>query len=204
MNKVKKDFVTKAIEKHRAWLRGDSPTTVSFCSKGLWRTNFRGEDLSYAVFAGSNLNAADFTDANLSFTDFRKTKLTKANFKGANLEGALFCGACLKEANFENAIFCRTDFRKADLTNTSIRKKDIPNCDLTGATLVGTKLHQKNSGMTFYLREKNGEVTLMVCKEEKQYTLLTITRKGTLRREKNLPEHLGFALDSEERIVLLN
>ena len=204
MNKVKKDFVDRAIKRHGAWLRGDSPTAVSFCSKGLWRTKFKGEDLSYAVFAGSNLKRADFTDANLSFADFRKTKLTKANFKGANLEGVLFCGSCLKEANFENANFCRTDFRKADLTDTNIRKGDVPNCDLTGAILVGTDLYQKDLRMFFSLRNENGEVILMVCKEEKQYALLTITRKGTLRREKGLPEHLGFVLDSEGRIVLLN
>ena len=52
--------------------------------------------------------------------------------------------------------------------------------------------------------EKDGEVTLMVCKKELQYALLTITRKGTLRREKGLPKHLKFNLDSEGRIVLLN
>ena len=44
----------------------------------------------------------------------------------------------------------------------------------------------------------------MLCKEEVKYALLTITRKGRLRREKGLPKHLGFALDSEGRIVLLN
>ena len=204
MNKMKKDSVEKAVERHAAWLGGNYPMGITFCYKGLWRTNFQGKDLSYAVFTGSNLKRANFTNANLSFVDFRKTNLARANFKGANLEGALFCGACLKDANFENANFCRTDFRKADLTNTNIKKEDVANCDLTGAILKGTSFNQKDSRMFFYLVEKEGEVTLVVCKAERYYALLTITRKGTLRREKDLPKHLGFDLDSKGRIVLLN
>lgn len=204
MIKMKKDSVTKAIERHAKWLGGDSPVGITLCRKGLWRTDFRGKDLSYAVFTGSNLKRANFSHANLSFADFRKANLTKVNFEGANLEGALFCGACLKGANFENANFCRTDFRQADLTDTNIKKENVPNCDLTKAVLVGTDLDQKDSRMFFYLMESKGEVTLMVHKEKVHYALLTITRKGTLRREKGLPEHLGFALDSEGRIVLLN
>ena len=204
MNKMKKDSVGRALNRHAAWLKGDHPTAVNFCSKGLWRTNFSGEDLSYAVFTGSNLKRADFSFTNLSFADFRKTNLTKANFTGADLEGTLFCGAYLKDAIFKDTVFDRTDFRKADLTNTKIRKEDIPNCDLTKAVLVGTELNQIDPRMTFYLKEENREVTLMVCKEQMDYALLTITRKGMLRREKNLPPHLGFSLDDEGRIILLN
>ena len=204
MNKMKKDSVEKAVERHAKWLEGDCPMGITFCRKGLWRTNFRGKDLSYAVFNGSNLKRANFSDANLSFADFRKTNLNGANFEGANLEGTLFCGACLKNANFENANFCRTDFRKADLTDTNIKKENVSDCDLTKAVLVGTDLGQKDSGMSFYLKDKDGEVTLMVCNEDVHYALLTITKKGTLRREKNIPAHLGFALNSEGRIVLLN
>ncbi len=193
-----------SVERHVGWLEGDCPTGIALCHKGLWRTNFRGKDLSCAVFTGSNLKGANFSDANLSFADFRKTNLTGANFDGANLEGTLFCGACLKEANFENANFCRTDFRKADLTNTNIKKENVSDCDLTKAVLVGTDLGQKDSRMSFYLMESKGEITLMVCEEDRHYVLLTITKKGTLRREKDIPAHLGFALDSEGRIVLLN
>ncbi|KKL12292.1 hypothetical protein LCGC14_2537230, partial [marine sediment metagenome] len=143
-------------------------------------------------------------NANLSFADFRKTNLTGANFEGANLEGALFCEACLKGANFRNVHFCRTDFRKADLTDTNIKKENVSDCDLTKAVLVGTDLGQKDSGMSFYLKEKDGEVTLMVRKEDRHHALLTITKKGTLRREKDIPPHLGFVLDNQGRIVLLN
>ncbi len=204
MNKMKKDSIEKAVERHAEWLEGDYSTGITLCLKGLWRTNFRGKDLSYAVFTGSNLKGANFSNANLSFADFRKTNLTGANFDGANLEGALFCGACLKRANFRNANFCRTDFRKANLTNTNIKKENVSDCDLTKAVLVGTDLDQKDPRMSFYLMENKGEVTLMVCKDEVHYALLTITKKGTLRREKGVPKHLGFALDSEGRIVLLN
>lgn len=204
MKKMKKDLVEKALNKHMSWLRGDHPTAVSFCFKGLWRTNFSGKDLSYAVFTGSNLKRADFSYTNLAFADLRKTNLTKADFTGANLEGTLFCEACLKEARFKDTAFDRTDFRKADLTNTNIKKEDIPHCDLTKAVLVGTELNQPDPRMIFYLMEEKGEVTLMVCKEERHYALLTITRKGTLRRERGVPKHLGFALDDKERIVLLN
>ncbi len=204
MNKMKKVSVEKAVERHAMWLEGDFPMGITFCRRGLWRTNFRGKDLSYAVFNGSNLKGANFSNANLSFADFRKTNLTKANFKGANLEATLFCGACLKDANFENANFCRTDFRKADLTNTNIKKENVSDCDLTKAVLVGTNLDQEDSRMSHYLMESKGEVTLMVCKEDVCYVLLTITKRGTLRREKGLPKHLGFALDDGGRIVLLN
>ena len=204
MRKMKKDTIEKAVERHVAWLEGNYPTGVSFCCKGLWRANFRETDLSYAIFTGSNLKRANFSNANLSYTDFRKTNLTRVNFAGANLAGALFCGACLNAANFENAIFSRTDFRKADLTNTNIKKGDVSGCDLTGAILTGTEVNQKDTRLSFYLMEENGEVILMVCKEGRHYGLLTITKKGTLRRERGVPLHLGFGLDSEGRIKLLN
>ena len=66
---------------------------------------------------------------------------------------------------------------------------------------------RKNEKIEFYLKEKNGAIMLMaVDKEYKQYhwSILGITKKGTLHLTKSIRPYLGLVLDKEGRIIVKN
>jgi len=59
----------------------------------------------------------------------------------------------------------------------------------------------------FYLKKKNGAVMLMtVDKKYKQYhwSILGITKEGTLHLTKSISPYLGLVLDKEGRIIVKN
>ena len=204
MKRMNKTLLEKTIEHHQKWLTGDHPVPANFCHKGLWRADFSGLSLTYANFAGANLKRVNFSGADLSYANFKSADLKAADFTGANLTGTVFLKANLERAKLEKVTMEHTDFREADLTKAHLTKGCEDNCDFTKANLTGTELQQEDNQMVYYLDEEDGKVHLKVAKNGTDYLLLTITRRGTLRRAKHLPEHLGIALDGEERIVLLN
>lgn len=204
MNRINMDLLKRTVEHHQKWLTGDYPTPANFCHKGLWRADFSGLNLSYANFVGANLKRVNFSGADLSYANFKRANLKAVNFTGANLTGTIFVSASMPQAQLKETTMERTDFNRADLTGAHLTEGCEQNCDFTKANLTGTCLSPNDSHMVFYLDEKDGEIHLMVTKERNSYLLLTITKAGTLRRAKNVPLHLGFHLDTEKRIALLN
>lgn len=204
MNRMNMVLLKRTVEHHQKWLTGEYPTPANFCHKGLWRADFSGLDLSYANFRGANLKKVNFSGANLSYANFKCANLKAVNFTGANLTGTIFMSASMPQARLKETTMERTDFNRADLTGAHLTKGCEQNCDFTKANLTGTCLSPNGSHMVFYLDEKDGEIHLMVTKRECNYLLLTITKAGTLRRARGVPKHLGFSLDGEGRIALLN
>jgi len=204
MKQMNPKLLERKIKKHQDWLIGESASQPDFCGASLRGIELPDSDLPYIDFSKSDLTGVVFYGANLEYADFRNAILDEVDFREANLKGARFNKASAKRADFRGAYFEDTDFSKANLEDAKIEKGAEENCNFSGANLTGTSLDPGSKKEVFYLEERDGEVHLMFTKNEDSHLLLTITREGKLRRAKNLPQDLGFDLDSEGRIRLFS
>lgn len=101
--KMSESEISRCLESHRLWLRGDplgvradfSRVDLSHCD--LSNTNLKRANLSWA-----DLRHADLSYADLSFSDFTLSDMSGANLECANLECTNLFSADLIGANLHN------------------------------------------------------------------------------------------------------
>lgn len=102
----------------------------------MFRTNFRGADLSRIELAGTHLVEADLTDATLINADLARSFCTRSNFLSAKLGGADLRGAKLDHVILTGADLSHTLFD----TNSDLGDAEIMQADLSGAHMAGVRL----------------------------------------------------------------
>jgi len=143
--------INSILEKHTAWLNGDSESGERADLKGanLKGANLRSADLRSADLRGANLWGADLWGADLKSADLRSADLRSANLRSANLWGADLKSADLKSADLWGADLWGADLwgadlRSADLRSADLRSADLWSADLKGADLKGADLRSAN------------------------------------------------------------
>jgi uncharacterized protein YjbI with pentapeptide repeats len=88
--------LTRMLESHAAWVRGESGgERANLCGTNLCHADLRGADLAGADLRGADLCRADLRNADLAGADLRYANLRGANLRRANLRRANLRGANL-------------------------------------------------------------------------------------------------------------
>jgi hypothetical protein len=122
--------INSILEKHTAWLNGDS------------------ESGERADLKGANLKGANLGGADLRSADLRSADLRGADLRGANLGGANLIRANLKRADLWSANLKGADLKGADLWSADLKGADLWSADLRGADLWCADLMDCNGNMT--------------------------------------------------------
>ncbi|HVG24293.1 MAG TPA: pentapeptide repeat-containing protein [Thermoanaerobaculia bacterium] len=123
---------------------------ANFSATRLWNAIFCHLDLNGINFSDSDCWKTDFTDAILSGAAFQRAKCIEAKFIRAKMIGTDCIGAVMHMAHFNDADLTRAllqtaqlilvDAPGANFTNADLGMACLVNSNLSGATLVGTKI----------------------------------------------------------------
>lgn len=94
-----------------------------------------GADLIGCSFARAHLN-----DCTLRALSFKDCNLSRASFRGANCTDSSFDAAILDEASLDHGVFYRCSFRGSHLRGASLEAARLDEADLTGATLLESRV----------------------------------------------------------------